>query len=152
MLRSFEDFVNRPANDKIVYNQEKKWQGVNLPLIDSVPLAVLKISFVIWLLPTHPSLNIFIEQGDIKGSRKAKSPRCKSFLRAFSKSIVGYFVPLELTMKDWRKANGLISPLYDTIIWIEKKRTNYIRYDLTRPLWFVMKPGLNPQLPPTHSY
>ena len=60
--------------------------------IDSVPLAVLKISFVIRLLPTHPSLDIFIEQGDIKGSRKAKSPRFKSFLRAFSNSSVGYFM------------------------------------------------------------
>ena len=92
-----------------------------------MPLAVLKISFVIWLLPTHPSLDIFIEQGDINGSRKAKSPRCKSFLRAFSNSSVGYLCPLRIAKEgltqgqrlnltalrhnhlNWKKAYKLLS-------------------------------------------
>ena len=101
MLRSFEDFVNRPANNKIVYDQAKK-------MARSENSHVRLALYFHWnrfsafgchykFPPTSPL--IFLLNKGSERSRKAKSPRCKSFQHAFSNSSVGSFMsPLvELT-------------------------------------------------------
>jgi len=111
VLRSFEDFVNRPANDKIIYDQRQKIaRSENSPVRSALYFHWDRFSAFgchYKFPPTSPL--IFLLNKGSEESREAKSPRCKSFQHAFSNSSVGSFMsPLVELTKTWLPTQPLI--------------------------------------------